>query len=628
MKELYPTPRVSIVLGITGHRDIRDEDEPAIRSTVAKLFLDFKNRFPHSPFRLLSSLAPGADQLIADVAEECGLEIMAPLPFPPELYSSSSTFEGSPVAAQTKLHGWLSSKRAKAWVVPFPQGPDSKDQIGWQKFVQDREKRHSCYANAGGYIARHCHVLIGLWDGEFSGANSGTEEIIEYKLHGKRPALFPWHEPLGSGDEIGPVYIIHTPRVGSKESPDHRPAPGELLVKIETLDYGVPSEELWWKPSLVHRLRQPFSSPSKSPLAAWRQFMEKMQAVDEFNRDISSTSHKPELRQRLESKKKSSVWHLSEHGRVPEELHHLLLLRETAAVLAAQLEGKFAKWQSALFFLVFLGVFIFDVYDHASLFGSNSEILSHKPVLVRLFLLAIGACLAIAGWVWSQRLNERRLDYRALAETLRVRIYWALAGIGISVADSYLGQLRGEISWARLTMKISAPPPMLWQERFQGQTPEHQLEQLRLVEKEWVNGQAKFYEDSFGKRRRAHAWFRVRGLSCVGLSLAIAVWLSLPDHGKHPPDVVLVLVNVLLLIGALLLLYSERQSNEDLAKQYERMTELFKAGGTELKAHLHAQPENIKAAQETIIALGKEAISEHSQWLILRRNRPFEVPVP
>ncbi len=623
-------PYVPLVLGVTGHREIWTDSEQAIRVVVGAIFSNLKGRFPSSPLRVLSSLAPGADQLVAEVAREHGITVWAPLPFPPEIYAASSSFERFPLAV-TKFHEWIASGDAKAFVVPLPDGPDHDDQRAWNEFAQDREKRQLCYANAGGYIVGHCHILIGLWDGKFSGLHSGTEEIIQYKLFGRRPVLYPWRKPLDAGDEAGPVYIVQTPR----EAPANDPLPlhpatalkaGDLQVSLVGQDYLTGPQELRWKPSSPERLLEVIAPSGKRKslyITTWRQFIRKIQAIDDFNRDVAADSKRPALLQRLGKKKGTTLWHWIEAGRLPRDLHRLVFLRETAAVLAGQLEGAFFWWQLALFFAVFCSVFSFDVYDHSSLIP-----LWMPPLLLKASLVGIMICFLIAGWVRYRRINERRLDYRALAETLRVRIYWGVAGLGTSVADSYLGQLRGEISWARLAMKVSAPPPAFWKEYFGRQNPERQLEQLSLVEKDWVNAQEQFYFGSFSKRKKRAFWLRTVGMEFVGIAMLLMLFLAVFGNGfGHDADL-LVSANTSVLLAALLLLYSERQSHEDLAKQYERMTETFRSGVGELKVALHNQPENIKAAQETISALGYEAISEHSQWLILRRNRPFEVPVP
>ena len=73
----------------------------------------------------------------------------------------------------------------------------------------------------------------------------------------------------------------------------------------------------------------------------------------------------------------------------------------------------------------------------------------------------------------------------------------------------------------------------------------------------------------------------------------------------------------------MLVAYCERRSHEELAKQYERMATIFMQGETELGTALNK--EDIEGAQKVLLELGQEAILENAQWLVLRRNRPFEL---
>jgi hypothetical protein len=50
---------------------------------------------------------------------------------------------------------------------------------------------------------------------------------------------------------------------------------------------------------------------------------------------------------------------------------------------------------------------------------------------------------------------------------------------------------------------------------------------------------------------------------------------------------------------------------------------VFTRGAAEFRDHLEAG--DVESAQRVLETLGHEAITEHAQWLILRRNRPFEL---
>jgi hypothetical protein len=271
------------------------------------------------------------------------------------------------------------------------------------------------------------------------------------------------------------------------------------------------------------------------------------------------------------------------------------------------------------------------------------------------------AAALIVWFVKRRRLDERRLDYRALAEALRVRRAWAVAGIGRSVVDSYLAQLRSEMSWARRALQHVSAPPSVWQEEFAALTPDQQRERLARVKEEWVRGQIKQFEKSHKKEER---WASL--LRRIGFALAVVGWLWIPlllligsgaapksgvaeekpadrprakdsepsaesrtarvrNSAIHPAPWWLIASGLLVIVGGLCVAFCERRSHEELANQYERMRVVFESGQKELDRRLAKN--DIQGAQAVLQALGNEAIAEHAQWLILRRARPLELHI-
>ena len=66
--------------------------------------------------------------------------------------------------------------------------------------------------------------------------------------------------------------------------------------------------------------------------------------------------------------------------------------------------------------------------------------------------------LAIVCYGWSRRgdFEAKYQDYRALAEGLRVQLYWRLAGVHESASDHYLRRQRGELEWVRQALRLPA----------------------------------------------------------------------------------------------------------------------------------------------------------------------------
>ena len=71
---------VPVVVGVTGHRVLREEDRSALRQAVRTELKKLQTLCPHSPLVLLTSLAEGADLLCADTAAELNIPLIAVLP--------------------------------------------------------------------------------------------------------------------------------------------------------------------------------------------------------------------------------------------------------------------------------------------------------------------------------------------------------------------------------------------------------------------------------------------------------------------------------------------------------------------------------------------------------------------
>ncbi|MFY9665349.1 MAG: hypothetical protein WAK19_12950, partial [Candidatus Cybelea sp.] len=63
-----PGDRVSLVVGVTGHRDIAAGDEAALRAAFGQALQRLSANRAHTPLLVLSGLAAGTDSLAAEEA--------------------------------------------------------------------------------------------------------------------------------------------------------------------------------------------------------------------------------------------------------------------------------------------------------------------------------------------------------------------------------------------------------------------------------------------------------------------------------------------------------------------------------------------------------------------------------
>ena len=200
-KALGPLP---IVIGVTGHRDLRPADVPAIEAKVRAVFHDLRTRYPATPFVVLSPLAEGADRLVARIGLECGADLVVPLPMEQALYEDD--FPDATLLAE--FHSLL--QRADD-VFVLPWGAD----VNESEARAAGEARSKQYAHVGAYIVRHSQILIALWNGVKAEETGGTSQIVRFRLRGVPE---PYAPPRGPLDPVegGPLFTVAvTPRAGT-----------------------------------------------------------------------------------------------------------------------------------------------------------------------------------------------------------------------------------------------------------------------------------------------------------------------------------------------------------------------------------------------------------------------------
>ncbi len=74
------SPGVPLLVGVVGHRDLVPAEIPAIRVATERLLRSIRDAQPDVPIKLLSAQAEGADLLVAEVAHDLGIWIIALLP--------------------------------------------------------------------------------------------------------------------------------------------------------------------------------------------------------------------------------------------------------------------------------------------------------------------------------------------------------------------------------------------------------------------------------------------------------------------------------------------------------------------------------------------------------------------
>src|SRR6516164_1664663 len=176
-----PLPdRLPLVIGVTGHRDLRDQDIPRLEREVAAVLAslrrDFLGKEDETPVIVLSALAEGADRLVARVAVAQGARLIVPLPMPLDEYRHD--FEPGLKPGNIAEFDELFAQAIAAPVMPL-RG------TSLEAVRTDRAKRAEQYRAVGIFITQHCHVLLALWDGDAANpAAGGSAEVVGFKRDG------------------------------------------------------------------------------------------------------------------------------------------------------------------------------------------------------------------------------------------------------------------------------------------------------------------------------------------------------------------------------------------------------------------------------------------------------------
>ena len=183
--------KIPVIVGVTGHRDIRKTDLPELENSVREQLRNIREACPHSQVKLLCSLAEGGDTLCARVARELGIPIIASLPFEADEFRKD--FSGQALQELNEL-----LKEAETVIVT----PETEPKI-------EKDRDHY-YRQNGIYVASHCHILLALWDGCDPEPNGcGTASAVYFALEGDYASPYSSSiRPKGNTE----VIHIYTPR--------------------------------------------------------------------------------------------------------------------------------------------------------------------------------------------------------------------------------------------------------------------------------------------------------------------------------------------------------------------------------------------------------------------------------
>jgi len=584
---------VPIVIGITGHRDIAKRDESELRTAIRNIFNDLKRNYPNSPLMVLSALAEGADCIAADEAIKSEIPVKATIPMDIEEYEKDFTDETSLLEFRRLL------TQCESYYV-----------------VSALNVRPYNYRQAGIYIAEHCHILIAFWDGIYHMDKiGGTSEIVKFKLEGNHPSstedMYKANNNLLIAPNRGAVYHILTPRKSNIA-----PVGKDFSLKKLLIDKSYSDCEV---EITINRI---------------------LSNINQYNKDVSC------LTSRLSKNIEASMRYVIEDTDKPllsVVQQKLLNAYATADQLSMHYRNKRLLFLKLLTSAGLALVLFFLLYDELE---SN--------IMLPLYILTLMGAYFLNFWANKSEFQNKYVDYRALAEGLKVQFYWNICGIHLNASEHYrFGQL-DELAWIRyaitgcLSYHIQAADNIEQEKAF------------NIANKSWIMGQDDYFrkasQDKSNLLNKHEALVNILFVASIVIILSISFleFTSVGFMGKTIPvsealseflfmhfkvgitvgdieyqelfvrSIFKIVLAIIVALIAFISNYNNKLALSEQVKTYIKMGSLFEITRELFGETLRAN--NYKSGKKILFELGNEALAENASWVLLHRERPLEVP--
>ena len=573
-RDTRPEP-VPLVIGVTGHRDLVETEIPGLEKMVRGFLLTMQGRFPDLPLVVMTPLSEGADRLVARVARDMGIPLMVPLPMPRALYLEDFETEASRNEFRSLCEG------AEVYELGVVDGESIEN------ILEPGHARNLQYAQMGTYICAHCHLLLARWDGKPSDLVGGTANVIQFHQWDIMPGFTGDNTRMRqilADDESDLVYHIAC----SRNRPDGTPAEPLKPLQAEwfTTDADTPrTHEL--PPQYVeifHRTAQ-FNEDA----------LRHTDDIDEGSWPLLPDDAPPDLVQAVSGI--DSMFRIADF---------LAIYYQTRVTLALRLIYSFAVLMG-LAFIAYTDI-------------PNAEFMVYAFLGLFAFGFVIAKLADRGAW------HRKYLDYRALAEGLRVQFYWAAAGVmgerhSKYAHDNFLQKQDVELGWIRNVMRVAGHGGV---DRMSGPPATG----LSFAISEWVGGEQDGPEGQLGYYTRKIAE-RIRytkitaniGMACLwsGMAVTIALAIASDKMGDTVTGTLIVLMGILPLIAAVREAYAQKRAEKELIKQYVFMSRIFRNARRKLD-----EAEDDKHRIQILRALGDASLDEHAEWILIHRDRPLE----
>ena len=566
-------------VGVTGHRDLVPAEIPILETAVKVFFADLRKRYPDLPLKLLSPLAAGGDQLAARVAVEAGIALVAVLPMRQSEYEHD-------FAAPDELAAFRALVAAAEQVVELAPAEGRGSSRSGDSVQEGRDRR---YAEAGLFVSNHCQVLLALWDGKTGGSLGGTSEIVRYHLTAVMEGMVERQSSahLLSDNENDLAYHVVCSRDRAGGAPVAGLRPGQAGW-LSSWSGNVPVTEL----------------PADYAL-----MFDHYQAFVRESADLDTAAAVPP----------TLLEHAPSDLPVPAAARLAACLFDSADRLAVRFQQRVNRGLFALYtFAVLMGLVVITFSEYAL----PQEVLW---VFLALFFSGFALHLHSARRQW----HRKYLDYRALAEALRVQFYLSLAGAGGSgtvafAHENFLQKQDVELGWIRHVMRTVSAGSVgneAPDSRWLGWVIDHWVGEASSEDRPAQRGQLAYYTSKESKNSLTYRRTQRLGAVCLWAGIVMAFVLAIAGDRVDADQrhLLMVMMGILPLIAGIRDAVSHKKAEKELIKQYRFMARIF---GNARRMLDEAGTDAFR--RRVLTALGEAALEEGAEWILMHRERPLE----
>lgn len=587
--------KIPLVIGVTGHIDITDKNLTSEK--IKQFFCLLKQDFPDTPIIMISALAEGADLLFVKAGYEIypDAKLIAALPFVKERYLQDFKNE---IDDFNKYY-------EKAYL----------------KLNMSETNLQFCdedgYEQAGEYICNNANLLLAIWDGIYAKDENGnllkggTSDIVSKVLAGNFQNVAD--SSIKYPKKI-PVIQIVTERNKKPANYINQFSYGDILALVNN-DGENEHGTIKIENSLL------------KPLSGYKEF-DVLKYIHQFNQVLFEKATPEKI-------EKSKSYLIPQNVKYPKNIETLTDIYSLCDTLAV---SEQYIYKTVLFTFLVLICF--------TALAMDLPIISEYKFIIFAILSLVMLCWNVVFTFF--RGSNKYIDARILAESLRVEIFWRLAGIKEHVSKYLLQQERGEIVWIKTTVEnwlLTLP-----------QNEDDENCNRDITYQYWLKGQADYYVKKSKwctntvrkttKFKCSVALFcftsafiagfmdftishqsihitpvidRFYDVFVSGFDKVFAGFGYTPETYENAAKVMSFIKSLMFVIGgfvfSLISFIESEQGWSEHSKSYTKTGNLFKNA---LKQYDDTDDETLK--ENILFDLGQAALREEESWFVLHRN--------